>query len=150
MKKNKFDELNRMDLLKLVLEQEDELEKLRPKPAKFKLGQVLALVVSKHQWHPGQPAVYFSVLSVENRLGEWHYGYSRAGVSTFHAYPEKKLRALAQSEIDGSTPSVEQGQVQAQAVFTTQIPAGFTPMPGVTYTPNPAPTAWDETSDFES
>jgi hypothetical protein len=109
-KPNKFDELKRDDLLRLVLEMEDELETLRPKPARFKLGQLVAFRAPNQYWK-GQPAVYFSVLSTELRNGEWFYGHSRSGPQTFVVYPEKKCRELTQTELDG-TPAVQSNEPQ--------------------------------------
>jgi hypothetical protein len=109
MKENKFNTLKREDLLKLCLEMESELEQLRPKPAKFKLGQLVALV-AKNPWYTGQPAIFFAVLSVEHRAGEWHYGYAKSGPHNFHVHPERKCRALTPTELDGnpsSSPDVE-------------------------------------------
>ena len=105
MPKNKFDALDKADLLKLCLEQEQELENLRPKPPKFKLGQLICNASGgKNPWMRGQPAIHFVVLSVENRAGEWHYGYSQLNQHSFNVFPEKKLRALTKTELDG-TPS---------------------------------------------
>jgi hypothetical protein len=127
-KSNKFDDLKRDDLLRMLLEQEDELERYRPKPAKFKLGQLLALPLGpgKHQWHPGQPAIFFVALALEHRNGEWHYGYSQRGPGLFNLYPEKKLRALTATEIDGTamdgTPEATPSQVLPQAPQPGQTP----------------------------
>ena len=100
-KLNKFDELKRDDLLKLCLEQENELEQLRPRPPKFKLGQVLfSQGKNAYNW-AGQPGTFFVVLSVENRMGKWYYGYAKAPGSAFHAFPEEKLRAATALELTG-------------------------------------------------
>jgi hypothetical protein len=80
---------------------EDELLKLRPVPAQFKLGQLVAFK-APNQYFKGQPVVYFSVLSVELRAGEWFYGHTRSGPQTFQCYPEKKCRALTPTELDGT------------------------------------------------
>ena len=99
--KNPFDTMDRQELIRRCLEQEDELRVLRPKPAKFKLGQVVAQG-TKNNWMRGQPALYFSILSVENRLGEWYYGYNINGPHSFAVFPEKALRVLDATEMDGT------------------------------------------------
>jgi hypothetical protein len=121
--RNKFDDLKREDMLRLLLEQEDELEKYRPKPARFKLGQLLALDVPKNQSYPGQPAIYFSVLNLEYKNSEWHYGYSQRALGLFNTYPERKLRALSATEVDGSAMPAQ--PTASGVVLTT---AGTTPV----------------------
>jgi hypothetical protein len=98
--KSKFESLDKTELVKKCLEQEDELEKLRPKPPKFKVGQVLAFP-SKPQW-TGQPAAYFSVLRIERRPdGGWGYAYSVGLQGSGAFYPENKLRPLSSIELEG-------------------------------------------------
>lgn len=103
MKKSKFDVATREELLKIVLEQEDELVKLRPAPAKFKLGQLVAQESKPNFKHPfwgGQPTLFFTVLSVENRHGDWYYGYAKSGIG-FLVFAEKQLRELNKVELEG-------------------------------------------------
>lgn len=109
MKKNRFEEFNKEDLLRICLEQEDELQKLRPKPAKFKVGQVVA-IGHKNSWMNGQPAVFFQILNVEHKNGEWHYAYATGPGQTFMTYLEKHLRALTPSEIEGLKSPPEEAQ----------------------------------------
>jgi hypothetical protein len=142
-KPNKFDELSRAELLQRVLVQEDELERLRPKPPKFKLGQLVAYwdpkaptANFKHPWMPGQPAVYFTILSMELKNEGWFYGHSRTNAQSqpaFSLYPEKKCRALLPTELDGSNALEAQetdvlGQVGA---MQAQAPALIDPIPYV-------------------
>lgn len=134
---NKFDAYTKDDLLRLCLQQESELEQLRPKPAKFKMGQVLAC---KQAHWTGQPAGFFSVLSVELRNGKWFYGFAKTtgynnNGQTYQTFPEDKLRVLTATEIDGSTSepvatavsTVENwGAVAAAAQVTLQGMQGLT------------------------
>jgi len=136
MTKSKFDELKRDDLLRLCLEQESELEQLRPKPAKFKLakfklGQLVALM-TKNPWMQGQPAIFFVVLSVQHQAGEWHYGYARSGPHNFHVHAERKCRALTPTELDGTqaptsttAPNEAQSTPDASAHGLTGLIAGY-------------------------
>jgi len=101
-KKNKFLDLSRDELIRALLELEDENAKLRPAPAKYKLGQVLAYGTKNPIWN-GQPTAYFQVLSVENRMGKWHYGYQKSGIHGFGVFPEDKCRALTATELDGTS-----------------------------------------------
>jgi len=102
-KKNKFADLDRDGLIRACLELENENAQLRPKPALYKLGQVLAYGTKNPIWN-GQPAAYFQVLSVENRMGKWHYGYQKSGIHGFGVFPEDKCRAITVNEFDGSQP----------------------------------------------
>lgn len=132
-RKNKFEELKRDELLGLCLQMEDELEKLRPKPAKFKLGQLLAYTGNKNAWMREQPAIYFVVLSLESRDGTWFYGHSKKDAQNWHTFPEKKCRELTKTELDGSdapaqameaqTPGPTFHTMQAPGIGTGALPA---------------------------
>lgn len=120
--KNKFEEMSRMELLRLCLELEDENEKLRPKPPRFKLGQLVAYYepkmapgAFKHPWHPGQPAIYFTVLSLELKNEGWFYGHTRTSAQNFAYYPEKKCRELTEMELKGQEPLDAPGPMEVQA-----------------------------------
>lgn len=125
---NKFDKLTKEDLLKACLEMEDELERLRPKPAKYKLGQVLAHVKGwpfpPGSFHRGQPGHLFVVLSVECRGGLWYYGYAKrpgsSGPGSFSTYPESQVRALTPTEIDGQSPAQSSAQSDEALPMTGQ------------------------------
>lgn len=115
-KSNKFDGLNKTELLQKCLEQEDELVKLRPKPAKFRLGQIVA---GKNPNWSGQTHSYFKVLSVEYKYGQWSYGYATAAGGKFQTRPEEELRALSITEMDGTpealaTPAAVPTQIVGQ------------------------------------
>lgn len=116
--KNKFDNLSRGDLLRSCLEMEDELERLRPKPAKFKLGQIV-VSPGKSPYGGAQPCFAFTILSVEQRNGKWHYGWDKHSVHGFRVFPEEKLRALTPTEIDGSA------QATVTAAVVEAPPAGI-------------------------
>lgn len=124
---SKFEALSKDDLLRVCLEQEDELEKLRPKPAKFRFGQVLRAENSVlRQTYAGQPYVYFTVLYVEYRNGKWHYGYAKRTNSVtggFNTLPEDVLRAVSTAEVEG----------------TIQPVPGQAPQPTVVHAPADAP-----------
>ena len=137
---NKFDSLTRDDLLKRLLEQEDELLRLRPKPSKFRLGQVL-MYQGKHPFWALQPGATFVVLSVESRNGKWYYGYSRVG-HNFQVFPEEKCRALTPTETDGTPSATEPVQ---EPVPTSLVQGQGAQAPQVVVQ-NPLTVAWD----FES
>lgn len=119
--KNKFDSLTRDELLRAVLELEDENAKLRPKAAKFKLGQLVAYG-NKNPWVQGQPAFFFTVLSTENRYGDWYYGYAKNGSHGFHVYPEDKLRFVTTAELEGTlAPASPEASHAAPAVTMAQL-----------------------------
>ena len=151
MRKSKFDELGRDELLRRVLELEDENQRLRPPAAKFKLGQLVAMPTPKHQYMPGQRAIFFTVLKVEWRYDTWHYAWARSGTQTFSTYPENKLRALTPTELDG-TPDT--GDVAVPTEASTLAATAFPDLPGqngpvqagiahdVVYT-NPAGHTWN-------
>jgi hypothetical protein len=128
-KPNKFESLTKDDLLRLVLEQEDELEKWRPKPPKYKLGQVLVSTKTKHPYWTGQTAVYFQVISLECRGGKWHYGYARTNTQgIFHSFSEETLRELTQAELTGTTAPAAPQPTMAEASGVIQNSAPM-PMP---------------------
>lgn len=137
-KPNKFDSLDREELLRRCLEQEDELEKLRPSPPKFKLGQLLASPSKNAYGWQGQPASYFIALSVENRMGRWFYGYAKhSSPGAFHAFPEDKLRAITPEELNGlEAPVVAPAGPMVQGVTNNSL------------TPVPAPIYPNLSSDF--
>lgn len=134
MKKSKFDLATRDDLLKIVLEQEDELAKLRPAPAKFKLGQLVAQENRPNFKHPvwnGQPSIYFTVLSVENRHGDWYYGYAKSA-SGFLVFAEKQLRELNKVELEGVVAPADASPAEEPAP-TVHAPASTAPADVVTH-----------------
>lgn len=114
--KTKFDELSRDELLKACLELEDENATLRPKPARFKQGQLVAYTGARNPWMREQPAIYFTVLSTECNNGLWFYGHSKSGPQSWHLYPEKKCRELTEAELKGSiVPVVAPQAMEASA-----------------------------------
>ncbi len=121
---NKFDSLDRDGLLRQCIELEDELERLRPKPPRFKLGQLVACSSKAPYNWAGQPATFYVVLSVENRGGKWYYGYAKtSSQGSFHAFPEDKLRAITQMELTGiETPGI---QPQASVAETGSVVPQF-------------------------
>lgn len=127
IKPNKFEMLTHAELVLACLELEDEVSRLRPKPPKFKLGQVLAYGM-KHPIWIGQPTTLFTVLSVEHRNGKWMYGYAQnvAASGVFQLWPEDKLRALTPAEIDGTQPAATPAMEVSTAPVgqTVATPAG--------------------------
>lgn len=135
-KQNKFEVLTREELVLACLELEDELARLRPKPPKYKMGQVLAFGI-KHPMWVGQPTVFFTVLSVEHRNGKWLYGYA-ANVGpggTFQTYPEDRLRPLTPTEIDGTQPAATLATPAAMEASTVTAP-NTAPNTGYAATPD--------------
>jgi hypothetical protein len=126
MTKNKFDSLKRDELLRHCIELEDELQRLRPKPPKFKLGQLLAFTGQKNPWMRDQPAIYFTVLALEQRAQEWYYGHSKSSSSPtgWHSYAEKKCRELTKTELDG-TPAPAEAQFLAQPLTQPAQPVAI-------------------------
>jgi hypothetical protein len=114
---NKFETASRDELLRRVLELEDEVERYRPKPPKFKLGQLVAFAGQKNPWMREQPAIYFTVLSLELKENGWHYGHSKNSPTTFVTYPEKKCRELTKTELEGDSnpPEAQPQTLEAQA-----------------------------------
>jgi hypothetical protein len=122
MKKNKFDELSRESLVQRCLELEDENAKLRPQPPRFKMGQLVAYVGTKNPWQRGQPAIYFTVLSIEQRSSEWYYGNSMDSPGPFTTFPERKCRALSEVELNGTTEAAGVGLIAGEPMNNTPIP----------------------------
>lgn len=116
MAANKYSDLPTEALVAKLLELETEIAALRPPPPKFRVGQVV--FATQNAVADGAAPRYFEILAhrVFNNSNQYAWKAARGGLLPQYSWaPEDRLRALTQTEFDGTPMPAEAAPEPAMA-----------------------------------